>query len=194
MDSNANPKLDAYTVRLIKNKAWQLVGRAGFTKDDREDIEQDLTVSLLQRLPKFNPARGSLHTFMDRVVEHEAARLIENRQAPMRDYRRAVCSLNETVKDDNGEEAERGDLIDQDGYRAQIGEPALPMADFIALNVDLERMAKARPDLRDLWRRLAAGQTLTHISQETGIPRGTLYERMKELRKLAERMGLKGYL
>lgn len=194
MDTNT-PKLDAYAVQLIKNKAWQLVGRYGFTKADREDIEQDLTVRLLRRLPLFNPARSSLHTFMDRVVERAAAHLIEYQEAPMRDYRRTVCSLNERIEDDDAEENERGDLVDQDTYRAQIGEPVVPMADSVALAVDLERLvAEARPDLRDLWHRITAGQTIAAISRETGIPRGTLYERMKELRKLAERIGLKAYL
>jgi len=196
MDSDyRNPELDDYAVRLIKHKAWQLVGRAGFTKADREDIEQDLTVDLLHRLPQFDPARGSLHTFMARVVEHGIARLIERQQAPMRDYRRTVCSLNDQIEIGEGEQIERGDQVDQDTYLESIGQPVQPMAKAVALQVDLARVAAILPpELRDLWGRLAEGQTITHISQQTGIPRGTLYERMKQLRGFAERAGLREHL
>jgi len=53
-------RLEDYAVQLIRHKAWQLVGRAGFTKDDREDIEQDLKLDLLRRLSKFNEIAAAL--------------------------------------------------------------------------------------------------------------------------------------
>ena len=189
------PQLDDYAVQLIKHRARQLVGRAGYTEDDRPDIEGDLTLDLLRRLPKFDPSRASFHTFVDRVVEHGVARLIERRKAPMRDYRREVASLNDRIEDDEGERIERGDLVDQDTYLESMGQPAMPLADHVALRVDLDRvLATLPPELRDLWERRAEGQSITDISRETGIPRGTLYERMKELRKLVEDAGLRDYL
>ena len=189
------PQLDDYAVQLIRHKAWQLVGRGGFTKDDREDIEGDLTLDLLRRLRKFDPSRASFHTFVDRVVEHGAARLIERRSAPMRDYRREIASLNDRIEDEEGEHVERGDLVDQDTYLESIGQPTMPLADQVTLRVDLERvLATLPPELRDLWERRAEGQSITDISRETGIPRGTLYERMKQLRKLVEDAGLRDYL
>ena len=185
------PQLDDYAIQLIKHKARQLVGRAGYTNDEREDIEQDLTLDLLRRLSKFDPSRASRNTFIARVVEHGVARLIERRKAPMRDYRRCTSSLNDRIEDDEGKSVERGDLIDQDTYLESTGQPAVPLADRVALRVDLDRVLPTlTPELRDLWERRAEGQTFTEISRETGIPRGTLYERMKQLRKLVEDTGL----
>jgi RNA polymerase sigma-70 factor (ECF subfamily) len=192
---SSRTELDEYAVQLIKYKARQLVGRAGFTKDDREDIEGDLTLDLLRRLRKFDPSRASFHTFVDRVVNHGVARLIERREAPMRDYRRCVSSLNDRIEDDEGECVERGDLVDQDTYLQSVGQTAMPLADRIALRVTLERvLATLTPEMRDLWARRAEGQTFTEISRETGIPRGTLPERMKQLQRLAEDAGLREYL
>jgi RNA polymerase sigma-70 factor (ECF subfamily) len=193
-DSNV-PELDDYAVRLIKHKAWQLVGRAGFTKADREDIEQDLTVDLLHRLPQFNPDRGSLHTFIARVVDNGVRRLIEHRAAPMRDYRSCPFSLNDRIQGDEGEQAERGEQVDENTYLESIGQPAGPLANKVALQIDLEHLLTTlTPELRDLWARVADGQNFTEISRETGIPRGTLYDRMKQLRGLAERVGMRVYL
>ena len=50
--------IDEYAVRIIKYKARQLVGRVGFTESDREDLEQEMILDLLQRLPKYDPARA----------------------------------------------------------------------------------------------------------------------------------------
>jgi len=192
---SSRTELDEYAVQLIKYKARQLVGRAGFTKDDREDIEGDLTLDLLRRLRKFDPSRASFHTFVDRVVNHGVARLIERREAPMRDYRRCTSSLNDRIEDNEGKHVERGDLVDQDTYLESIGRPTMPLADRVALRVDLERvLATLTPEMRDLWARRAEGQTFTEISRETGIPRGTLYDRMKELKRLAEDAGLREYM
>ena len=189
------PQLDDYAIQLIKHKARQLVGRAGYTEDDRPDIEGDLTLDLLRRLPKFDPSRASRNTFIARVVEHGVARLIERQEAPMRDVRRCAASLNDRIEDDEGKSVERGELINQDTYLESTGQPTMPLADRVALRMDLDRvLATVTPEMRDLWERRADGQTFTEISRETGIPRGTLYERMKQLRKLVEDAGLQDYL
>ena len=87
--------IDPYAAGLIRFKARQLVGQAGFTASDREDIEQELILDLLRRLPKYNPKRAQLNTFIARVVEHRVATLIEAQKAGIRDYRRCRCSLND---------------------------------------------------------------------------------------------------
>jgi len=47
-----NPQADEYVARLVRIKARQLVGRYGFTESDREDIEQELTLHLLEGVPE----------------------------------------------------------------------------------------------------------------------------------------------
>ena len=188
-------RLDDFTVRLIKRKARQLVDRAGFTRDDREDIEQVLTVDLLRRLPKFDATRASLHTFVARLVEHGVARLIEQREAPIRHHRMCTCSLDDWVEGEDGGRIRRGELLDQDTYFASTGQPSTPIADRVAARVELQRVfAMLPPELRELSTRLADGQTITEISRETGISRGALYDRLSRIRKVAEKAGLRALL
>jgi RNA polymerase sigma-70 factor (ECF subfamily) len=54
-------------------------------------------------------------------------------------------------------------------------------------------VARLRPELRELCERLRH-MTLTEIARETGIPRGTLYERRSELQRIFEDAGLRDYL
>ena len=186
--------IDPYAVQLIKYKARQLVGQAGFTVSDRDDLEQELVLDLLRRLPKFDPERAQLNTFIARVVEHRIATLIEARKAGIRDYRRCQCSLNDRFEDEEGRSVERVDTFDQEDYLLRTGAQSRPADELSALAIDLAVVLETLPpELRELCRRLKA-ESVTEISRDTGVPRGTIYESIKELREIFEDAGLKDYL
>ena len=186
--------LDAYALACIKHKAYQLVGQAGFTADDVEDLEQELAVHLFEQLPKFDPARGAFSTFVDRVVDHKAADILDARFAARRDCRIYVGSIDDTVRLREGGEVPITDLDLEDAVHVQrgISDPS-PYAEA-ELGIDLERaMAALTPELRDLCRRLLTA-TIAEISAATGVPRPTLYDRLRQIRGAFERAGLKEYV
>ena len=186
--------IDAYAVGLIKYKAKRLIGQAGFTRSDCEDIEQELILDLLRRLPKYNPRRAQRNTFIARVVEHRVATLIEAQTAGIRDYRRCRCSLNDRFEDEEGRSVERVDTFDQEDYLLRTGAQSRPSDELSALAIDVAAVLEGLPpELRDLCQRLEA-ETVTEISRDTGVPRGTIYESIKELREIFEDAGLKDYL
>ena len=186
--------IDAYAVGLIRYKARQLVGQAGFTVSDRDDLEQELVLDLLRRLPKYDPKRAQRNTFIARVVEHRVASLIEAQKAGIRDYRRCRCSLNDRFEDENGRSVERAETLDQEGYLLRTGAQSRPSDELSALAIDVAVVLETLPpELRELRRRLEAA-TVTEISRDTGVPRGTLYESIKKLREIFEDAGLKDYL
>ena len=47
-----------FAASFIRYKATRLVGRAGIRPCDQEDVEQELRLHLVQRFPKFDPARA----------------------------------------------------------------------------------------------------------------------------------------
>ena len=182
-----------YAERLIKHKAKRLVGRAGFVRSDQEDIEQELRFDLLCRRPKFDPSRGKFSTFVDRVVKHKIASIIAARKAHLRDYRREGCSLNEQVPDTQGKTVERGDTLNRESDRRMQG-PVHSHESRVDLALDTkEAIAALPPDLRELCHHLKR-QNPTEVSEETGIPRGTLYESFETLRRRFEKARLKEYL
>jgi RNA polymerase sigma-70 factor (ECF subfamily) len=177
---------DPYVVSLIRNKARQLVGHYGFTEDDREDIEQELWADLYHRAPNYDPSLASPRTFANRVIEHAIARIIEHRKYAIRDYRQCVCSLNDPVVGEDGEQAERVDLLDQDAYLESLGQSTSSLADQVAAHVDVERLrAMLPPELRIFLDQLGEGQGLVDISRETGTRRGTLWRRLQKLARTA---------
>lgn len=186
--------IDGYGVWLIRKKAKQLVGRAGFTESDREDLEQEMILDLLSRLPKYDSTRAKRNTFIARVVEHKVATLIAERKAQKRDYRTPVCSLNDRLGDMEGNSIEREATINQEDYFCRTRKLTRSIEDHRDLSIDTrDVIAELPPELKKLCFRLQC-QTIAEIVRETGIPRSTIYESIKKLRALFEEAGLGDYL
>ena len=182
--------IDAYAAKIIRWKARQLAGRAGFSEADREDLEQEMVLDLLQRLPQYDPKRAQRNTFMARVVEHKAASLIRFKRAAKRDARREACSLDEDVRDGEGRTVERRQTVDQDEYLRRIGSSPRPAGERQDLRLDVDRAMQRLPEgLRRLLELLGTG-TVAEVSQATGIPRSTIYDALKKARAAFERAGL----
>ena len=195
MGRNKYDDIDPYAVEIIRFKARQLVGQAGFTVADRDDLEQELILDLLRRLPKYDPSRAKLNTFIARVVEHKIATLIEKQTAHKRDYRRCPCSLNERFEEEEeGRSVERAETLDQEDYLLRIGVEPRAAEELRALALDVPAVVEALPsELGELCRRLKA-ESVTEISRDTGVPRATLYQSVTKLREIFEDAGLKDYL
>ncbi len=197
-NENKYEGLDDYAIRLIRHKARQLVGRAGFVEADRQDIEQELVIDLLRRLPRFDPTLSKRETFVTRIVEHQIATLVEAQKAGVRDYRRCAGSLDERHEDlDEATDGSPSDLppvLDQKEYRREVLAAARRDGDRLALRADLARVLAELPaDLRRLVEELYTANA-SEIARRRGIPRGTLYEVIAKLRNRFDRAGLGDYL
>ena len=96
---NAYPGLGDYALKLIRTRARELCRRADFTPADYDDVEQELVMDLLKRFPKFNPAIAKEVTFVQRIVDHKVASLIDARSAKRREHGARVASLHHEVED-----------------------------------------------------------------------------------------------
>jgi len=145
MDSyRTNGRLAPYIKTLIEVRARQLVGKAGFTQGDVGDIEQDLILDLLARLPKFNPAKATLNTFADRVVGRRVCNLLRDRQAAMRDLRREAYSMNETIETEEGP-VERHAFISEDEIDRITGRYNRPARERAHLQMDVNAIVASLP-------------------------------------------------
>lgn len=182
--------VDDYAVRIIKHKARQLVGRYGLTFSDREDLEQELMVDLLQRMRHFNPAKAKKTTFIARIVERHIATLLEARHARCRDWRLCRVSLNTPYENDRGDTPR--ELIDRVDGEGNLGncEKETRQEAISNLHMDIERVLDTLPeDLRDLCERLRESN-MAEIARETGVARTTLYDKLARIREVFRKAGL----
>ncbi len=183
---NCKHDLDPYASRVIRIKAQQLIRRPEFTQSDRADIEQELWLDLLLRFARFDGDRARHETFVNMVVNHKVATLIEARQAGKRDHRIPTYSLDEEIVDGDGDPIQR-EAITRCEALQEMPRPS-------DLGMDLDRAVRRLPhDLQLLAARLSS-ESITEISRTTGVPRSTLNDHVRKLRRFLEDQHLREYL
>lgn len=70
---------NAYAARMVRVKAIGLCVRPEFAGEDREDIEQELTLFLLRQAHYYDPQKSQLNTFINRVIRSRISTLIRDR-------------------------------------------------------------------------------------------------------------------
>ena len=174
--------LDGFTTRLIRRKARQVVRRAGFSRSDRDDIEQELRLKLVKDLASYDPDQGHRHAFVVTVVERCVANLLRNRAAEKRGCR-CTCSLDVVIEDGEEGPTELGETIGDRQYNARRVRWPRDAHELIELTADIEKvLADLPPELRELAEALKS-ESISAIARRTSTPRTTLYQRVRQLRR-----------
>jgi RNA polymerase sigma factor (sigma-70 family) len=180
------PGLTPDMVNFIKSRSYALSRQCGHSPEDREDIEQEMAIHLLSMLPKHNPERSSLPTYVNRVVDSWCRMLVRERRAACRDYTQQERSLDERGGDDHT-------LADQIGEVDAItlaGSRRLGSIEAEELRLAVEATTERLPrHLRELCQMLLT-QSVAEVCAATGIPRTTITYRLKQLRRAFEKAGL----
>jgi RNA polymerase sigma-70 factor (ECF subfamily) len=185
--------LDDVAADTIRRKARQLIGKAGFSKSDEEDIRQELTLRLFRQRQRFKPKESSWPSFVKMVIERQAANLLRHQRAEKRDHRftRSLCSR---LNGSNGTATDLDQTLSQREYNARRRRSPRDELDLAQLTTDVTAWVSGLPpDLQDLAQRLRT-QTVSEISRETKVPRTTIYSKLRLLRRLSESAGLRMYL
>ncbi len=195
MDSAKQRILDGYAKEVIRHKAWQLIGKYGFTVSDFDDLQQDMMLDLLRRLGQYDPQKAALTTFVARIIDRKISNLIRHQRQEKRDYRRRVSPLDAQVEDRDGQQRHLEEVLSQDVYDEDAGRHGRPEAERRDLQLDLALVLEELPDdLRDLAGRLQT-RTVAEIARELGVSRSTLYQKgISRLRKIFQDNGLREYL
>ena len=176
------PELDTYDLVLIRRKARTLAEQSSSSRDDQDDIEQDLVLHALQRLARFDRARGSLATFIDRVLTHKLADLMEAARTQSRGNDVPVLSLDATVETDDAEEIPIDETAVRDAIRAQRGLSSSKGVEHILARLALaQALDSLAPAQRQLWH-LVAEHGVTAAARELGVGLTTVKRRLRKLR------------
>ena len=199
--SNRNP-LPQYVTTLIRITVHRTIGRYRFTESDRDDLEQQITLEVIRRRPRFDPAKAQENTFLARVVKHAIADIIAARKAACRDYRREEASLSQwvLVEGDSShpfrnEWATGADLVTEQDARRHLGKPSIAPEELGDLIIDMSDAAAALPDrLRSVYEHLKELGSARKVAKATGCHHSTVYDAIKEIRKHFEEAGLESCL
>lgn len=197
MDTNRSiHDFDDFALDMVNIKAVELVGKAGYTLDDIDDIKQEMILDLLERLAKYDPSKSNFKLFVTCVIDRKAQNLIRYRESQMRDYRREDCSLNDEVATTDSEEpVQRLSTIDQDDQDIRTGKYGRPAEERAELRFDVETvLAGLSPELRRIAEMLQS-KPVAQVARELGIPRRTFREtHMVQLRDAFTAKGLALYV
>lgn len=188
-----NEKIDRFTRGIVRRKVKQLIGRAGFTKQDREDLEQDIFVRVLQSLPAFDPERAHQNAFITTVIERYVANILRNKQAAKRDHRR-VCSLNVMIQVTEEGPTELAQTIGERELDARLGRQRRTDEELVELAIDLADVTAAFPESWRTLLELRKTLTMSEAATEMDVPRTTLNNWMRHIRKRFEKAGMRDYL
>jgi len=191
---NQKVSISDYARSLIRFKSRQMVGRAGFNESDLEDIEQELTVYLLDNLPRHDAAKSSENTFVSMLLDGKVAKMLRRRSQGQRDHRREEFSLNDRVVDDLGDEVQRVNIITADEACMRWGTTNCTREDEVDRSTDVVRAVNELPDdLRHIAELLKVERP-AEVARRLKMPRTTLNRAIERIRKAFEADGLEDYL
>jgi len=192
--AHAHEPIDGFIVKLVRFKTRQLVTSGAIPPCDRHDIEQDLFLDLLRRLPRFDAALSSRSTFVRRVVGNRISTLLRSRCAEGRDPARVELSLSDCVIGHDGVPVCRAETMDAERYGAGCRPLTGSSSRHRDLRLDAAAVLATLPaHLREICERLQhAG--ITEVARQLDLPRGTVRSRMRTIREHFHRAGLHDYV
>ena len=183
--------IDAYAVTKVRFQARQLARTRVFRTTDVEDLEQDLMLDLLRRLPSFDPSKASRNTFIARVVENHAATLITAAMAEKRGAAIKHESLYDPVRQDVDEPSTLVEMLSTDDSLWDVA--GLGWDEAIELRRALCRaMDDLPPHLVCLCGRLTTC-TVTEVARDTGMSRPSVYDAIAKVRSTLIKAGIRAW-
>jgi RNA polymerase sigma factor (sigma-70 family) len=185
------PDLPAFAYRFASSRAAELARRSCAIGLDADDVRQELLLQLWRRRSRFNPQRGSHAGFIARVIRNPAADLISKHAAARRGGFQIPVSLDESALDDDGETCRLADILPSN---AALWASGVATSEMTELRADLlGAVAQLPREHRDLCASLLEN-SISEISRGQGCSRARIYDRMADIRRTFERLGLAEYL
>lgn len=192
MSKNSYSGVDSYAAFFVAYKAKTLTRMPMFSADDFEDLQQELMIAYLHAWPSFDPSKGDRRSFIKAAVNNAARNLVVAAEAQKRWTGITLTSLATAISDQDDSPTLVDAISNDDGLwdSVYLGYDQLS----VDLRHDLDRAISQLP--ADLARicLLLKTRTITEIAAETGIPRTTIQDAVKKLRKIMGKAGLRIYL
>ena len=163
----------------------------GLSREDQEDLEQNLVLAVLEKAEAYDPSRASVRTFVQSVVKgailHELRR---RRRASEREL--VSASINDDVFD--GEEmVSAHETMDRAEHLGRMGKDIPDPFQLSDVRSDVSAiMGQLTAEQRSLASALSESDTRT-AAKQTGISRRAMYRQIGAIRNIMSDAGLRVY-
>ncbi len=186
------PKLDEALRQRVRAKARRLVGKQGISEEEAQDIEQELLLHLHEHLKDFDATRSPQDAFVSLLIRSRLLRILRDRRADKRRPGR-TASLEALFPGEDEPAGKRAATLDQQVQATRRGYPGESAQEQLERALDVSQVvAGLSPELRTLAGLLRT-QSIAEAARTLGVPRTTLHDRVRELRRHFERSGLRLY-
>lgn len=188
MQKNKKPEINDEIINIVNIKVNRLIRSSSYRPDERDDIVQELLMHLHRRLPKFDPEKAGLSTYIDMVLSTKIILMVHERRE--RQHRRpSSISIEEFSFDDENEDL-KSHVLDNEAEK--IWDREKHRAD---LRHDLEETLSRLPaNLREIARMLGESRKRKEIAEKMGIHRDTVLKMIYDLRSALKEAGIDEYL
>lgn len=138
-----------------------------FLKESLEDIEQMLLVEVWSSLPKFNPNKSVLSTYVDKILHHRSCNLIRHQLTQKRGMRRDEVSLGHFYEE--GRHPMKDILSERAHYDLQ-------QLDRLA---DLDWIMSILPDQKRTLCQALKNNTISELATLQGRSRAAIYREVE---------------
>ena len=178
--------LDA-ALAAAATRTYRLAARLGLPSADREDMQQELLLDLLERAPGFDPQRASANTFTGVVSGHRAVEVLD---ALMKDRGRMSFFSGVSDAANDSEMNEPHQLYDDDVVPMWADE-----TDELSMSIGLRDMQRAyeymTDEQRDFFDFLDSHLDLTSACKASGVSSATFYRRVAEIQMHLRMFGIR---
>lgn len=176
--------LTPYVDTLIRIKAMRLVRHPLFRRSELSDVEQELRACILKAAHYYDPQRGAVSTFIDRVVKSSSGMLIRSRSSLKRAAGERVTSLNASrLFGEDGSRYEVGNSLDANAIYRRLGIDGSTDQENAEQAIDVASvLATLPPHLKSVAAGLTASDARS-VARALAISRGRIY-------RLREKIGM----
>ena len=185
-DAYIQSALDAAATRT-----YRMAARFGLSPEDREDLQQELILDLLEHQEKFDPAKGSTGTFTGMVSKHRSVELLDRL---MKDRSRLTFIGHLDANDDDAVDGviliSLPDL-DDENVLLKLADDADLFADSNTVR-DLETaLSYLSEEQAGMFALLDSHQDLPAACHASGVSTATFYRRVADLQMHLRMFGFK---
>lgn len=179
------------SLKAAATRTYRMAVRYGLSPAEREDLQQELRLDLLEHQEKFDPAKGSLGTFTGMVSQHRSVEFLDQ----LIKDRSRLSFIGHLDPDDHGEADDEpiAEIVDTDEKNVVLmwADDRDLFSDSDALR-DLETAISYMSDEQaGMFELLEAHQDLPSACRASGVSTATFYRRVADLQMHLRMFGFK---